>query len=322
MSGDLLPSAADIEAVAAQWLERRDGEGWSDAQQSELEAWLAESRAHRAAYWRLKAAWTQAERLVALKPVPAERRLAETPRNRLRPLMFRAAAAFALVAMVGVAAKIYFAEPAPRLYTTAVGERKTLTLGDGSQIELNTDTRLRIASGNARKVWLDRGEAFFQIKHDDAHPFLVMAGAHRVVDLGTKFLIRQDSARTEVALMEGSARFESTAANNKSAILKPGDIAYATADAMSVTKAPERTLANALGWRHGVIIFDRTTLAEAASEMNRYNTKQIVILDPAAARLTIHGRFPSNDTNAIVNVAQDVFALRVQNRGNEILISR
>ncbi len=322
MSSHPFPRAAEIEAAAAQWLERRDGEGWSDAQQIDLEAWLAESRAHRAAYWRLKAAWNQAERLAALKPVPAERNIAAAPRNRLRPLLFRTAAAFALVAMVGVAAKIYLAEPAPRLYTTAVGERKTLTLGDGSQIELNTDTRLRIASGSARKVWLDRGEAFFQIKHDEAHPFFVVAGEHRVVDLGTKFLIRQDSARTEVALMEGSARFESISARTRPAILKPGDIAYATADTMSVTKAPERTIANALGWRHGVIIFDRTTLAEAASEMNRYNTKQIVILDPAAARLTIHGRFPSNDTNAIVNVAQDVFGLRAQNRGNEILISR
>jgi transmembrane sensor len=321
MSGHSIPRAADIESIASQWLERRDGEGWNDAQQAELEAWLAESRAHRAAYWRLKAAWNQAERLVALKAAPLERS-PSLPRNRMRPLMFRAAAAFAVIAVVGIVARYYFVEPAPRLYTTAVGERKTLTLGDGSLIELNTDTRLRIASGDARKVWLERGEAFFQIKHDEAHPFFVLAGEHRVVDLGTKFLIRQDAARTEVALMEGSARFESTAANNKSAILKPGDIAYATADAMSVTKAPERTLANALGWRHGVIIFDRTTLAEAASEMNRYNTKQIVILDPAAARLTIHGRFPSNDTNAIVNVAQDVFALRVQNRGNEILISR
>lgn len=313
-------SAADIEAIAAQWLERRDGEGWSDAQSAEFEAWLGQSHAHRAAYWRLKAAWSQAERLVALKSASPERSAPATPRSRMRPLMFRAAAAFALVAMVGIAAKIYFAEPAPRLYTTAVGERKTLTLGDGSQIELNTDTRLRIAAGNTRKVWLDHGEAFFQIKHDEAHPFFVVAGTHRVVDLGTKFLIRQDSARTEVALMEGSARFESERA--KPAILMPGDVAYATADQLSVTKRPERAIVNALGWRHGVIIFDRTTLADAAAELNRYNTKQIVILDPAAARLTIHGRFPSNDTAAIVNVAQDVFGLRVETRGNEILISR
>ena len=315
-----LPRASEIEAVAAQWLERRDSESWNESLEAELEAWLAESRAHRAAFWRLKAAWTHAERLAALKPSPVERVADAGPSRRIRPLMFRIAAAFAVVAMAGVAAKIYFTEPAARLYTTAIGERKTLTLGDGSQIELNTDTRLRIAAGNTRKVWLDRGEAFFQIKHDEAHPFFVVAGTHRVVDLGTKFLIRQDSARTEVALMEGSARFESERA--KPAILKPGDVAYATADQLSVTKRPERAIVNALGWRHGVIIFDRTTLADAAAELNRYNTKQIVILDPAAARLTIHGRFPSNDTAAIVNVAQDVFGLRVETRGNEILISR
>ncbi len=309
--------STDIEATAARWLERKDGEGWSPAQQAELGDWLAQSPAHRAAFWRLKAAWAQAERLVALKTAPLDR--AATAPSR-RPLFFRLAAACAVVAMVGLTVNIIFKEPAPRSYSTAVGERKTLTLPDGTQIELNTDTHLRIASGNARKVWLDRGEAFFQIKHDAANPFLVLMGDHRVIDLGTKFLIRKDGVRTEVALVEGSARLES--ARNASAVLKPGDIAYATADRMTVTKAREHTVSNALGWRHGVIIFDRTTLADAAAELNRYNTQQIVILDPAAARLTIHGRFPSNDTTAIVNAARDVFGLRVEMRGNDILISR
>lgn len=307
----------ETEATAAQWLERKDGENWSAAEQAELDQWLAQSPAHRAAYWRLKAAWTHAERLVALKPAPQERAL--TAPNR-RPLFFRLAAACAVIAVAGISANIYFKEPAPRSYTTAVGERKTLTLPDGTQIELNTDTKVRIASGNARKVWLDRGEAYFQIKHDDAHPFLVLMGDHRVVDLGTKFLIRKDSVRTEVALVEGSARLE--LARNASTVLKPGDIAYATADKMTVTKANDRTVSNALSWRHGMIIFDRTTLADAAAELNRYNTRQIVILDPAAARLTIHGRFPSNDTSAIVNAARDVFGLRVETHGNDILISR
>ncbi|HVT24510.1 MAG TPA: FecR domain-containing protein [Rhizomicrobium sp.] len=314
-----MSSASEIESIAANWLERHGNEGWNDALDAELQVWLAEAYAHRAAYWRLKAAWNQAERLAALKSVSNEYSV-EAPRNsKKRPLILRMAAACAAVVVLSVAAKLYFSEAEPRLYATAVGERKTLTLGDGSKIELNTDTRLRIAADDARKVWLDRGEAYFEIKHDEAHPFYVIAGSHRVVDLGTKFLIRQDAARTEVALIQGRARFESRV---KAEILTPGDIAYATAEAMSVRKRPARTLVNALGWRHGVIIFDRTTLADAAAELNRYNTKQIVILDPAAARLTIHGRFPSNDTSAIVNVAQDVFGLRVEHHGNEILISR
>lgn len=317
------PNAGEIEAAAAQWLERCDGEGWNAAQQNDLDVWLATSPRHRAAYWRLKAAWLQAERLPALKPSMADRSTAPQRERRLRPFVFRIAAAAAIIAMAGTAAAVHFAPPSTRLYATAIGERKTLTLADGSKIELNTDTSLRVAIGNPRKVWLDRGEAFFQIKHDDTHPFLVIAGNHRVVDLGTKFLVRQDAARIEVALVEGSARLESTAPRAPTpAILKPGDVAYATAEKISVVKQPERAITNALGWRHGVVIFDRTTLADAAAELNRYNTKQIVILDPAAARLTIHGRFPSNDTTAIVNVAQDVFGLRVETNGNDILISR
>ena len=96
------------------------------------------------------------------------------------------------------------------IYATDIGGRKILSLSDGSKIELNTDTSLRIAKGSGgRRVWLDKGEAYFEINHNAAWPFIVTAGTHRVTDLGTKFTMHETGNWLEVALLEGSARLQS-----------------------------------------------------------------------------------------------------------------
>ena len=70
---------AEIEAQAADWIARRDGPGWSAAQQSQLQAWLDLSTAHRAAFLRLDAVWRRADRLRALRaPMPQQRRIKPT----------------------------------------------------------------------------------------------------------------------------------------------------------------------------------------------------------------------------------------------------
>jgi ferric-dicitrate binding protein FerR (iron transport regulator) len=59
-------NSTQIEETAANWLARRDGEGWSAADQAEWTVWLGASTAHRVAYIRLEAAWQRARRLKAL----------------------------------------------------------------------------------------------------------------------------------------------------------------------------------------------------------------------------------------------------------------
>jgi transmembrane sensor len=82
-------------------------------------------------------------------------------------------------------------------------------------------------------------------------------------------------------------------------------------------------LSNALGWRRGVIVFDHTTLADAAAELNRYNHQQIVVADPAAALMRIDATLPVNGVEAIVRVAQDVLGVRAhKDRNGRIVITR
>jgi transmembrane sensor len=169
-------------------------------------------------------------------------------------------------------------------------------------------------------VWLERGEAYFQVKHNSENPFVVYAGHHRVTDLGTKFLVRRDPGRLEVALIEGSVRFGAAAGNAQSALLKPGDVATATTGTMFVAKESLKRLDNELSWRRGLLVFKHTTLAAAASEFNRYNRQQLIIADPAAASLTIDGTFPVNNVGDFAKLAEVVLGLKVEHHGGEIVI--
>lgn len=323
-----LSGAMAARATAADWLiARRMSETWSEADQAELEHWLAQSPANRIAYWRLDGAWGQAQRLAALKQ-PMRR--AQVPSGRRGGLSTYRFAAVLGVAMLGLAAimgglKSQFADGSDlRTYTTPVGGRLTVSLGDGSKIELNTDSTLQV-SGNAdrRSATLERGEAFFQIKHDPSRPFVVSVGQQRIVDLGTKFAIRKTEAAVRVSLFEGSAKVENVGRSaDHSKILQPGDVAVATANAIRISKSPLDSLREDLAWRRGMIEFARATLAEAATEFNRYNRTKVVIADPNIARLTIHGTFPAQDVLAFADAAQAYFHLHAEKRNGAIVISR
>jgi transmembrane sensor len=319
-----MSSAKEIRAHAADWLERRERGDWGDADQAAFDAWLAQSPANLLAYLRVDDVWARADRLTALRgsaPNGAVRSVA----GFVKPVLKKATAALIVLAILGAGFGVYISWPREQTYATALGGHQTVMLADGSRIELNTDSILRVLSnGQQRQAWLDKGEAYFQIKHDAAHPFIVMAAGHRLTDLGTEFLVREGAGRLEVALMKGKVRLDAADAwmQPHSALLTPGDVAVASADAMSVAKKSAQNLSNELGWRRGVLVFKYATLADAATEFNRYNREKLIVADDAAARLTIVGTFRANDVAAFTGLAQEVFRVRVEKRGDEIVISR
>ena len=153
--------------------------------------------------------------LFGLVPTGSARYVHMSPRSDLsdsRPprqsLLFGAVAAVVMVAAIGMSTTFLASRPHVATYTTPVGGRETIQLADGSYIDLNTNTILRTRFENGqRSVEFVTGEALFQIKHDAAHPFSVLAAGHRVTDLGTKFLVREEGKRLKVALMEGQCTY-------------------------------------------------------------------------------------------------------------------
>jgi len=316
-----MSDAQTIRLAAADWHDRRERDDWTKDDETTLQAWLAQSPAHKIAFLRVDAAWKRADRLTALKSAGRVRRFASL--TQFWPMTVRIAAAAVVVTAVSFAAAPYFEKkPSVQSYSTTIGGRETLALADGTRIELNTDSAVRVDISPARRlVWLDRGEAFFQVRHDAQRPFVVMVGDRRITDIGTKFFVRRDDSRMKVAVIEGSVELASTNPQTAPKLLKPGDVAVATGNTVAISRKTERTLANALGWQRGVLVFDNVTLAEAAAEFNRYNREKIVIADPAAAQITVGATLPANDVPAFVRVAQKIFGLHVERQGDTIVIS-
>lgn len=307
--------AEAVDAQAAAWLERRE---FGPADQAALEAWLNQSWQHRVAYWRMKAVWDETNRFAALRP-PATAQQRQGRASHVRTWRFLAA----VLAVGIVCTALFFDRSKDQTFATVLGARKTLTLSDGSQIELNTNTSIRVAA-DQRTAWLEKGEAYFQITHDANHPFTVNVGDRRVIDLGTKFVIRHDSENTRVALIEGRAEVQSdtTGARARSVVLTPGDVAIASLGVLSVERKPNRELKDQLGWRHGLLIFYHTPLADAAREFNRYNRQKLIIADDDTARRRINGTFLANNAEVFGHVAQAVLGLHVEKQNDRIVISR
>lgn len=311
---------AHIEARAAEWLARKDRPDWSPVQEREFKDWLAESTAHRVAYLRLDSTWERAGRLAVLRGSTNEN---DEPAAHLInwPFWAKAAASLAVLALAG-SAYVYLQtkSPAEHRYATEIGARKTLALSDGSKVELNTDTAIRVAmTGNRRTVWLDRGEAYFQVVHDPAHPFVVHAGGRTVTDLGTKFSVRHDSDRFEVVVEDGSVRV--AGATTRPLTETRGDVLMARGKSVLVKHETDDQLANDLSWRLGVLVFDQTALSDAAEEFNRYNQQKLVLADAAAAKIRIGGSFEAGNVEAFVRLLETGFGVRVTRKGADIIIS-
>ena len=306
---------------AAAYFERRRFESWSDSEQTELDTWLAESALHEAAFLRLEGAARLMDELAEFRnanPATVEKSDVHYRRFALPLLM---AASFALFALFGVPYIVTQMQPPDRIDSTDVGGRTFLSFFDHTQIELNTDTAMRFRMTTAeRTVWLEKGEAWFHVAHDAAHPFTVIVGKHRITDLGTEFLVRRDGGDVRVTLFKGRAAL--SAEGIQTATLVPGDEAVATPVSLSVSRKSLQELADELAWRHGLLVFRNTRLSEVVKEFNRYNATKLVIADPSIAGMKFSAAVKTDDYESFLQLVEVALKLRVDREGNDILISR
>jgi transmembrane sensor len=307
--------AVGIEEEAARWLLQREEPGWTDADGQALEAWLAESAAHQAAFWRLEHGWRRADRLAA-RPLPATGTKARWSR-RFAPL------AASLVALIG--AGVWLAhDAAGRVYATDVGGHEVAPLPDGTRVELNTDTKLRAdVTREHREVWLDKGEAYFEVAHDKAHPFTIYAGKRKVTVLGTKFSVRRTGDEVQVTVVEGRVRVDPVDAPKPTppAVLTPGQIAIAKGAATLVTPKTVAAAQSELSWRQGMLVFDQYTVERAAEEFNRYNRRKIIVTSPEAAAIRIGGTFETDNIDGFVELLQQGYGLKIEKTDDTVKIT-
>lgn len=209
-------------------------------------------------------------------------------------------------------------------FTTEVGDLRTVQTSDGSQLTLSSNSRINIAFSHARRgLELTRGEAIFDVSKDPNRPFIVQAGTYRVVAVGTRFSVRwTNSDALRVVVTEGRVRLEPGDGLAPATLLLPGAVAVTNRGSVRVQQISLEAAKDLLQWRNGFLRFHDTPLAEAAAEFNRYNTRQLVIADPAVDAIRIGGNFRYSDTDAFVNVLEQVFAVRAERRDDRVLLHR
>jgi transmembrane sensor len=288
------------------------------------------------------------------KPPPtatAQQEAVETVRmSRWRRGTGVLALAATVVIVVAAGAAWYLHSPGLS-YRTPVGGLESVPLADGSRVTLNTDSAIRVSvTARERGVDLERGEAFFEVAHDPNRPFFVNVGAKRVVAVGTAFSVRRAGEDIQVIVTEGSVRLEpgrrgdreptfskrsssepslsasgpgidSSSAGSADVLLLPaGSIAHADEAGVLVQEKSPAEVEESLSWRAGVLVFHDMTLSDAVAEFNRYNTRQIVIEDPAVARFRIAGNFRATNVEAFVRLLERGYPLRVEQQEDAVIL--
>ncbi|PVM91759.1 iron dicitrate transport regulator FecR [Caulobacter radicis] len=307
--------AADREA--ADWYARLSGGPVSNGELNAFFAWRSKTL-NDAAYTRIEALTTTAR---ALADAPALRALADeaVARRRERPRTRPRQGAIALMVgaaltTVAIAGAVAWRPWAGQVYSTPVGERRAVTLADGSSIELNTDSQVRVRlSKTERALTLMRGQAMFSVHHDPVRPFVVTAGDTRVRAIGTRFEVYRSGEAVRVTLAEGRVRVSSTGAAAPIELKAGERVETAPATPALPTKID---VAAATGWTQGRLTFREAPLAEAVAEVNRYSRRHVRLGPGAPLNLPISGVFDAGDTEAFALGAGALHGLKTTRLAN------
>lgn len=302
----------DIDALLQRYLA---GE-CSASEVAEIEAWLRVDPARQAYVASLRTlgqtwhharpafdldeAWRKVAGHIVVEPVvqpasadqsAAERHLGSAGASRAAPFRrwLAAAAVIAAVAAGGIAIGMFsrsVSAPAmtarERVYTTGAGQQLSVRLDDGTIMRLAPESRAVVAAnyGRAERTVELVGEANFEVVHDPARSFRVLAGGMVTWDLGTKFTVRAyRGERFYLAVEEGSVIIPKVL----QAPLRSGDIAVVdTTGRGAVTHGGD--LRRYTSWLDGVLEFQDTPLAEAVADLARWYGVGVTIADPELAR--------------------------------------
>lgn len=196
-------------------------------------------------------------------------------------------------------------------YRTTVGQRRNVTLADGTQLMLNTRTAADIAfSATERRVRLIAGELLATTGKDLVRPFLIETTHGTAHALGTRYIVKQLDDGTEVSVFEGAVRIEPRGAPEQAIVLQAGEQArfdYAGIDTRG------RADDTAIGWTDGFIIARSMRLDDFLAELSRYSADSFSA-DPDVAGLRVSGSFPVANLDAVIQTLAGTLELQAETR--------
>lgn len=335
------PDQQTVESEAAQWLVQIDKGALAPDQEEEFSAWLNKSAHHRDAIEQLSSVWQVVGQLESLKsddktaftkPTLLERFGFEIE-HRVFGSVAAVAAVIAVIVMVGIGPLTVPDNEPLQVYRTIVGGQKTVSLSDGSVLQLNTDSHIEVQlTKTARIVRLNRGEVYFTVNSDKKRPFSVYADDRIITAVGTAFSVFRRALDVEVTVAEGDVKvsvlpegqFEFAQKperpdHSSAASLTAGEWAVFSEADESIEIIPEPELNRKLAWRQGLMAFAGEPLSDVVSEVSRYTDLNIIIKDPALKDVRFGGYFKVGNVDALFDALEQSFGVLVERENHSTI---
>ena len=333
LGNDKPASPRTLEETAAYWAMRLNSPTCGPADRAAFETWRRGQPAHAEAYARAERALAVVDRHLSSPELLAlgDEVLRDTQRPPRRMLPAAAAGiAAALTLVIGAVVYVNLAGDgqappvaAVEAYETAIGERSTASLPDGSSVVLNTDSRLEVHySPEVRRLVLVKGQVLFEVAKAPDWPFEVLAGDRRIRALGTAFDVRMDAdLGVQVTLIEGRVSVHDVTTGNVVDTAEPERNELAAGEQL-IARANEPTIVAAVAvtdiervtsWRDGRLVFRDDSLTDAVKEVNRYSTTQLLVNDdPRLDEIRVSGVFKAGRTESFILAIESVHPVRAK----------
>jgi transmembrane sensor len=232
--------------------------------------------------------------------------------------LLMAVVAGSLLLRYGLARGSHIPQFTPTAYTAARGERRTVTLPDGSRAELAPETRLTFQiKGDARQLELV-GEASFDVVHNAHRPFTVRAAGALTTDVGTRFVVRAYGSDSDVRVLviEGAVALRRSA-GGRSYRVTSGDLGVVAA-AGSPRVLPAEPTDPLVLWSSRQLGFKRTPFRLAILDVGRWYNLDVRLADSSLADRLVSGTLPPASADDAIIALANVVGARWERRGSVV----
>ena len=303
------PAGDDLVGQATLWVVRLTSGETTPEERLAFQRWRDESPDHAAALADARRLW------LTLGPVLHRGEASPTRRLGPRLQLGSIAASFLAVALICGQSLQYWGHD----FVTGPGERRSVVLSDGTQVLMNGRSALDVNFKNgARRVTLARGEAYFEVVHDPARPFTVVAGAGQVSDIGTAFAVRRKGDGADVIVAHGEVEVAASGAGTAHAFL--GQNQGLSYDASRATPVRTENAAQDLSWVQGRLILEDRSLADSVDELNHYYKGRLLLLDAGPETRRINAVIDLNHIDDWLDALGKTHAARVTRVGSLVFI--
>lgn len=293
------PLDAALDAALA-WQVRLNSGTAAAADRSAYAAWQLADPRHRAAALQAEQLWHE---IGDAAPATAK----ATPRpHRQR---WAIAACFVLAAVGGMVGHEYrdawFSD-----YHSPYGQTQTVTLSDGSTLQLDANTAVDVDfSQGQRRISVRKGQVHATVARDAARPFDVVAHGGTVRALGTAFNVRRDTQQVQVTVTEHVVRVSHPRNPQRAEVHEGQSLRYGSDGTIGMPAAAK--LHTVTAWQRGYLAFDGAPLAEVIEQVRHYR-RGFIVVDPAVQALPLTGVFRTNDTDALLAALPQTLPVRVR----------